>query len=113
MNSEEAIGVIDLGNVKVKCIIFNENKEDKLEILSSSINDSEGIHNGVIVNLDKAFPHHIFSLTIWESSLHNFSYQPHIELKGQKICIKGKVTDQGGIPTMNVENEKAIEFLNN
>jgi len=54
MNSEEAIGVIELGNVKIKCVIFAENWEDKSEILSSSINDSAGIHNGVIVNLDKA-----------------------------------------------------------
>jgi len=54
MNSEEVIGVIELGNVKIKCVIFAEGRDDKLEILSSSINDSAGIHNGVIVNLDKA-----------------------------------------------------------
>ena len=54
MDSEEVIGVIELGNVNIKSVIFAENKEDKLEILSSSINASEGIHNGVIVNLEKA-----------------------------------------------------------
>ena len=54
MNSKDAIGVIELGNVKTKCIIFLENREGKLEILSSSAKDSEGIHNGSIVNLDKA-----------------------------------------------------------
>ena len=54
MNSEEVIGVIELGNVKIKCVIFAEDRDGKLEILSSSINDSAGIHNGVIVNLDKA-----------------------------------------------------------
>ena len=54
MDSLDAIGVIELGNVKIKCIIFIDNKDEKLEILSSSINDSAGIHNGVIVNLEKA-----------------------------------------------------------
>ena len=54
MDFGEAIGVIELGNVKIKSVIFTENRENKLEILSSSINDSEGIHNGVIINLDKA-----------------------------------------------------------
>ena len=54
MNFADAAGVIELGNVKIKCIIFIDNTDDKLEILSSSINDSAGIHNGVIVNLDKA-----------------------------------------------------------
>ena len=54
MSFGEARGVIELGNVKIKCVIFTENKENELEILSNSINDSGGIHNGVIVNLDKA-----------------------------------------------------------
>ena len=42
------------------------------------------------VNIDKSFPNQIFSLTIWKSNAHNFSYVPHIELKGRKVCINGK-----------------------
>ena len=54
MISENPIGIIELGNVKIKCIIFKVNEEGKVEILSGSINDSYGIHNSVIVNLTKA-----------------------------------------------------------
>tara|TARA_B100000029_G_scaffold515090_1_gene620543 strand:- start:1837 stop:3072 length:1236 start_codon:yes stop_codon:yes gene_type:complete len=54
MISANPIGVIELGNLKIKCIIFNDNKEGKLEILSSSVINTTGIHNGVIINIDKA-----------------------------------------------------------
>ena len=54
MNSEEAIGVIELGNVNIKCLIFSVGDGITPEILSTSIIRSEGIHNGVIVNLSKA-----------------------------------------------------------
>jgi len=50
----EPIGVIELGSIKIKCIIFKINNDNSSEILSTSLNDSEGIHNGVVINLSKA-----------------------------------------------------------
>tara|TARA_Y100000590_G_scaffold421540_1_gene525326 strand:- start:1651 stop:2886 length:1236 start_codon:yes stop_codon:yes gene_type:complete len=54
MNSDNCIGIIELGNVNLKCVIFKINNDNTSEIISSSIMPSEGIHNGVIVNLTKA-----------------------------------------------------------
>ena len=54
MGSNNPIGVIELGNVSIKCLIFNISNDNTSEILSTSIADSEGIHNGVVVNLSKA-----------------------------------------------------------
>ena len=54
MTSEDLIGIIELGNVKIKCVIFTIDNDDQAQILSSSTNFSEGIHNGVIINLSKA-----------------------------------------------------------
>ena len=54
MGSNNLIGVIELGNVSLKCLIFNISNDNTSEILSTSIVDSEGIHNGVVVNLSKA-----------------------------------------------------------
>ena len=49
------IGIIELGNVKIKCIIaLKLIMKNFSEILSTSSLDSEGIHNGVIINLTKA-----------------------------------------------------------
>tara|TARA_Y100000590_G_scaffold464139_1_gene632868 strand:+ start:455 stop:1675 length:1221 start_codon:yes stop_codon:yes gene_type:complete len=53
MNPEAPIGIIELGNINIKCIIFKINNNVS-EILSNSITASEGIHNGMVVNLAKA-----------------------------------------------------------
>ena len=53
MNSEDSIGIIELGNINIKCLIFKVNNNVP-EILSTSITPTEGIHNGIIVNLTKS-----------------------------------------------------------
>ena len=53
MTSENLNGVIELGNKNLKCLIFQTN-DNNTEIISQSVIRSEGIHNGVIVNLLKA-----------------------------------------------------------
>ena len=54
MDSNNLIGVIELGGVNIKCAIFSVNSNNNLEILSSSVIKSEGIHNSKIVNFSKA-----------------------------------------------------------
>ncbi len=67
--------------------------------------------NNVFLNLDKSFPNSVFSVSIWSSNMGNFSYSPEVELIGKKICVKGNVRIQDGVPTMNVESEKQILLL--
>jgi len=62
----------------------------------------------VFLNLDKQFPNHIFTVTIWKDDLANFSYFPADELIGKKVFVTGKVSDFSGIPSMNIQKEKAI-----
>ena len=54
MSSDDLIGVIELGNINIKCLIFKIKDNNESEVLSTSITPSEGIHNGVIVNIKKA-----------------------------------------------------------
>ena len=54
MNSGEPIGIIELGNINIKCLIFKIKNNNESEILSTSVTLSEGIHNGMVVNLTKA-----------------------------------------------------------
>ena len=54
MNPEDPIGIIELGSENLKCLIFNINSDNISEILSTSVTQSEGIHNGVVVNLTNA-----------------------------------------------------------
>ena len=53
MNFKDPIGIIELGNLNIKCVIFRINNNNA-EILSTSIVPTEGIHNDVVVNLAKA-----------------------------------------------------------
>jgi len=54
MSSDDPRGIIELGNISIKCLIFRINNSDTSEILSTAVTRSEGIHNGVIVNLTNA-----------------------------------------------------------
>ena len=66
---------------------------------------------GIVFNLDTKFPNQIFSFTIWKSNVVNFSYEPATVLMDKKICISGTITKYRDKPTMELKNEKALEFL--
>ena len=83
----------------------------KKEVCGTVVSAYFSKNKHTFLNLDKSFPNQVFSVTIWNSNLHNFAYQPHIELKDKKVCVRGKISENKGIPTMNVENDKAIVFL--
>ena len=53
MDLKEAIGIIELGNLNLKCLIYKINNNNQ-EILSATTTPSEGIHNDVVMNLKKA-----------------------------------------------------------
>lgn len=63
----------------------------------------------VWLNLDKQYPNQIFSVYIRKEHLINFSTNPEESLKGQVVCIKGKVMDLNGTPTMRIEKEEVIQ----
>ena len=54
MSNENSKGVIELGSVSIKCVIFQINSDNTSAILSASTTNSDGIHNGVIVSPAKA-----------------------------------------------------------
>jgi len=53
MDSQETIGIIELGNLNLKCLIYKINNNNQ-EILSATTTPSEGIQNDVVMNLKKA-----------------------------------------------------------
>lgn len=87
------------------------NSKNKVEVCGTVVSTRKSKKGHIFINLDKSFPNQIFSLTVWASDAINFSYKVEEELKGKKICIKGKVTIDRGKPTMNLKNEKQVTFL--
>jgi endonuclease G len=63
----------------------------------------------VWINLDRQYPNQIFSVYIKKEHLVNFGYDPEQALVNQEVCIKGRVMDLGGTPTMRIEREKEVE----
>ena len=78
MIPENSKGIIELDDVNVKCIIFQIDHNNNSEILSTSITESKGIHNGVIINVAKA------SDAI-RSCISNAEKKAKVSLK--KICV--------------------------
>jgi len=66
---------------------------------------------GTFLNLDRKFPNHVFSVTIWKDARTNFSYLPDEFLMDKEVCIIGKVQFNRGTPTINVDHQEQIRML--
>ncbi|MBI4647202.1 MAG: DNA/RNA non-specific endonuclease [Bacteroidia bacterium] len=85
---------------------------DKITVCGTVVSTKYHEKTGAtFINLDKKFPNQIFTLTIWKNNRVNFSYVPENELLGKRICVKGDVKEYKGVPTIDVENEKQIIFM--
>ncbi|MFT4602973.1 MAG: endonuclease G [Arenicella sp.] len=65
----------------------------------------------VFINLDMKFPNQVFSVSIFESNIHNFSYQPHVYLMDKEVCFTGEISDYNKTANMVIENEKKVKLL--
>lgn len=63
------------------------------------------------LNLDKKYPHQIFTVTIFGENRNNFSEKPEEKYFGKKVCVKGIVKNLKGLPSINILGEKNIWAL--
>ena len=66
----------------------------------------------VFINLDKQFPNQIFSISIFESNIVNFDYEPEVYLMNQEVCFKGEISSFNGTTSMVIDNGKQVKLLN-
>lgn len=66
----------------------------------------------VFINLDKQFPNQIFTVSIFESEIANFDYEPEIYLINQEVCFKGLIGEYNGTTNMVIDNGKQVSLLN-
>ena len=64
----------------------------------------------VLINLDKQFPNQVFTVFVKKEDIINFNYDLTEVLKNKVICVKGKVMNQGGTPTMYIDNQNALSI---
>ena len=86
-------------------------QNERITVCGTVVSTKLSAKGNVFLNLDKAFPNQIFTVTIFKDRKGNFSYAPEKELMGKTICVEGKVSDFNGTPSMVLENEKAVKVL--
>jgi len=65
----------------------------------------------VFINLDKKFPNQVFSISIFESNIKNFEYEPEIYLINKQVCFKGEIREYSNTPNMVLEHSKQVKLL--
>ena len=86
-------------------------KNENIKVCGTVVSTKLSAKGNIFINLDKKFPNQVFSISIFKDNVPNFSYQPDTFLAGKTICVTGKITNYNGVPSVSIENEKAIDIL--
>ena len=60
------------------------------------------------LNLDEAYPNHVFTVVIWGDNREIFG-EPEVKYKGKKICVTGKIKSYRGTAQIILYSEKQIQ----
>lgn len=82
-----------------------------VSICGTVVSTTKSRNGHIFINLDKSFPNQIFSATIWKLNIINFSYEPEVFLLNKQVCIKGKVKEYQGTPSIYPDNERKIRII--
>lgn len=112
-DDEEALSADELpkGAINTEEAKIHINSGKKKTVCGTVVSSKKSGKGNVFLNLDKSFPNHVFSITIWRSDVPNFSYAPHEYLMKKEVCVTGKIGDHQGVPSMNIDKEEAIKIL--
>ena len=87
---------------------IHEGKGRKIRVCGTVVSTRYSRSGNLWLNIDKQFPHQLFSVFIRKNDLINFSFQPDKELIHQEVCFNGMVENMNGTPTMSLKQEKQI-----
>jgi len=61
------------------------------------------------LNLDEAYPNHVFTAVIWGENREQFN-EPEVQYKGKTICVTGKIKSYRGIAQIVLYSSKQIRL---
>lgn len=76
-------------------------------IVASATFASGSRNQPTFLNLDKAYPNHVFTAVIWGNNRSKFEEPPE-ELEGQRICVLGRIELYRGRPQIIVSSPAQI-----
>ncbi len=59
------------------------------------------------LNLDEAYPNHVFTVVIWGENRERFA-EPEVKYKGKNVCVTGKIKSYRGIAQIILYSESQI-----
>lgn len=112
-NDIRAIAITDLPTNAINTTrvngIMNDNR--KHTVCGTVVSTKKHKKGHVFIDLDKKFPNQVFSVSIFESSIKNFDYEPEVYLLDQEVCFTGIVGEYNDTPNMIIENSKQVKLL--
>jgi len=87
------------------------NDGEKHTICGKVVSTKKHQKGHVFIDLDKRFPNQIFSVSIFESNIKNFDYEPEIYLKNKEVCFTGKIGDYKDTPNMIIDHSKQVKLI--
>jgi micrococcal nuclease len=66
-------------------------------VVASANYASRSNRQPTFLNLDRAYPNHIFTVVIWGSDRSKFD-APEVSLMGKRLCAKGSIKEYKGKP---------------
>jgi endonuclease G len=110
------VRAIDLAELPEKAINTTRVKgvvnDDRKHMVCGNVVSTKKHKKGhVFIDLDKKFPHQVFSVSIFQSSIKNFDYEPEVYLLNKQVCFSGKIGEYNDTPNMIIEHSKQIELL--
>ena len=61
------------------------------------------------LNLDRPYPHQVFTVVIWGSDRSKFG-EPEVVYRGKKICVTGLIDSYKGKPEITARTSSQIEI---
>ncbi len=107
----EPITDLKKGQINTTQIKEHIGSNKKVTVCGTIIATKKHAKGHVFIDIDRSFPNQPLSITIWGSNIIHFSYEPEVELLHKRVCVKGKIIEYKGIPTIYLDNEKQIEIL--
>ncbi len=63
------------------------------------------------LNLEEAFPNHVFTVVVWRESWEAFKGPPLEVYDGRYLCVTGDIESYRGIPQIDVDSPIQIEIM--
>lgn len=61
-----------------------------------------------LLNLDRPWPRHIFTVVIWNDARPRFLTAPDVEYLYQRVCATGRIRSYEGIPQIQVDDPASL-----